>query len=360
MSEKTIKYIEIFEYYRDKILSGEMKYGERLPTEQEMGEMFSVSRHTVRQSILELEKQGYIYREKSKGAFVDKLDKDKKSKSKMIIVITTYVSEYIFPFLIKGIEEVLSKNGYDILLLSTNNEKEKEREQLKKLLEYDVVGAIIEPTASALGNTNIDYYKEISKNNIPYLMINAAYDKEKQSYVSIDDEKGGYKICKYLIQLGHKKIAGLFKEDDIPGIERKKGYLKALEENNIEVDSTIIGKFKTFEEDFYVDGFTKSLLSKNDRPTAIFCYNDRVAMKVIKVAKELGIRIPEDLSVVGYDNDETISNALDCGITTISHPKEELGKKAAEMLLSLINKEQTKADYIFEPEIIVRNSTKSI
>lgn len=360
MSEKTIKYIEIFEYYRDKILSGEMKYGERLPTEQEMGEMFSVSRHTVRQSILELEKQGYIYREKSKGAFVDKLDKDKKSKSKMIIVITTYVSEYIFPFLIKGIEEVLSKNGYDILLLSTNNEKEKEREQLKKLLEYDVVGAIIEPTASALGNTNIDYYKEISKNNIPYLMINAAYDKEKQSYVSIDDEKGGYKICKYLIQLGHKKIAGLFKEDDIQGIERKKGYLKALEENNIEVDSTIIGKFKTFEEDFYVDGFTKSLLSKNDRPTAIFCYNDRVAMKVIKVAKELGIRIPEDLSVVGYDNDETISNALDSGITTISHPKEELGKKAAEMLLSLINKEQTKADYIFEPEIIVRNSTKSI
>ena len=163
--EKTIKYIEIFEYYRDKILNGEMVYGEKLPTEQEIGELFSVSRHTVRQSILELEKQGYIYRERSKGAYVDKLEKSKKTKSKMIIVITTYVSEYIFPFLIKGIEEVLSKNGYDILLLSTNNEKQKEREQLKKLLEYDVVGAIIEPTASALGNTNEDYYKEISNNN---------------------------------------------------------------------------------------------------------------------------------------------------------------------------------------------------
>ena len=63
MAEKTIKYIEIFEFYRDKILNGEMKYGEKLPTEQEIGEIFSVSRHTVRQSILELEKQGYIYRE---------------------------------------------------------------------------------------------------------------------------------------------------------------------------------------------------------------------------------------------------------------------------------------------------------
>ena len=358
--EKTIKYIEIFEYYRDKILNGEMVYGEKLPTEQEIGELFSVSRHTVRQSILELEKQGYIYRERSKGAYVDKLEKSKKTKSKMIIVITTYVSEYIFPFLIKGIEEVLSKNGYDILLLSTNNEKQKEREQLKKLLEYDVVGAIIEPTASALGNTNEDYYKEISNNNIPYLMINAAYDKDKQSYVAIDDEKGGYTICKYLIDLGHKRIAGLFKEDDVQGIERKKGYLRALEENNIEIDSTIVGKFKTFEEDFYIDGFTRSLLCRNDRPTAIFCYNDKVAMNVVKVAKELGVRIPEDLSVVGYDNDETISAALDLGITTISHPKEELGRKAAEMLLSLINGEKEKVSYIFEPEIVVKNSVKRI
>jgi len=360
MVEKTIKYIEIFEFYRDKILNGEMVQDEKLPTEQEIGVLFSVSRHTVRQAILELEKQGYIYREKSKGAYVDKINKDKKTKSKMVIVITTYVTEYIFPFLIKGIQDVLSENGYDILLLSTNNEKEKEKEQLKKLLEYDVVGAIIEPTASALGNTNIEYYKEISKNNIPYLMINAVYDKEKQSYVAMDDEEGGYTICKHLIDYGHNKIAGLFKEDDIQGLERKQGYIRALEEHDIEIDNTMIGKFKTFEEDFYIYGFTKSLLSRSDRPTAIVCYNDKIAMKVMKVARELGLNIPEDLSIVGYDNDETISAALDCGITTISHPKEELGQKAAEMLLSLIKKENTRVSHIFKPNIIIKNSTKEI
>ena len=269
-------------------------------------------------------------------------------------------SNVAFQSLIKGIDEVLSKNGYDILLLSTNNDKEKEREQLKKLLEYNVVGAIIEPTASALGNTNVEYYEAIDRKNIPYLMINAAYDKKQQSYVSIDDEKGGYTICKYLIDLGHKKIAGLFKEDDVQGIERKNGYLKALEENNIEIDSTIIGKFKTFEEEFYIEGFTRSLLSKEEKPTAIFCYNDKVAMNVVKIAKELGVRIPEDLSVVGYDNDETISAALDCAITTISHPKEELGRKAAEMLLLLINGEKEKVSYVFEPEIAIKNSVKKI
>lgn len=358
--EKVIKYIEIFEFYRDKILSGEIKENEKLPTEQEIGEIFSVSRHTVRQSIVELEKEGYIYREKSKGAYAKKLNKSKKTHSKLVIVITTYISEYIFPHLIKGIQQELNEKGYDILLLNTNNEKDKEREQLQKLLEYDVAGAIIEPTASALGNSNEDLYKEITKNNIPYLMINATYNKENQSYVIIDDEKAAYNLCNYLISLGHKKISGIFKEDDIQGLERKKGYLKALEENKIEIDSTIIGNFKTYEEDFYVYAFAKNVLSRDDRPSAIICYNDKTAIKVIKVAKELGLKIPEDLSIVGYDNDETISEILDYGITTINHPKEEMGKKAAEMLISLINKEKNKVKYVYEPVIIKRDSVKNI
>lgn len=356
--DKKIKYVEIFEFYKEKILSGYIKENEKLPTEQEIGKIFSVSRHTVRQSIVELEKQGYIYREKSKGAYARKVDKSKKNKNKVVIVITTYITEYIFPHLIKGIQDILNSNGYDILLLSTNNEKEKEREQLKKLLEYDVAGAIIEPTASALGNTNLDYYNKIKKSNIPYLMINATYDKEGQSYVIMNDEEGSYILSNYLIKLGHKRIAGIFKEDDIQGVERKKGYIRALKDKNIEIDSTIIGDFKTYEEDFYIYAFTKSLLTRKDRPTAIVCYNDKIAVKVIKVAKELKLNVPKDLSIVGYDNDETISEVLDCGITTINHPKVEMGRKAAEILLSLINKEKNLVQYIYNPEIIIKESTR--
>ena len=355
--EKTVKYIEIYEFYKEKIINWEIKEDEKLPTEQEIGNIFSVSRHTVRQSILELEKQGYIYREKSKGAYAKRIDKSQKNKNKVVIVITTYITEYIFPHLIKGIQDILNSNGYDILLLSTNNEKEKEREQLKKILEYDVVGAIIEPTASALGNANLDYYNKIKKSNIPYLMINATYDKEEQSYVIMNDEKGSYLISNYLIKLGHRKIAGIFKEDDIQGLERKKGYIKALKENNIEIDSTIIGDFKTYEEDFYIYAFAKSLLTREDRPTAIVCYNDKIAVKVIKVAKEVNLDIPKDLSIVGYDNDETISEVLDFGITTVNHPKEEMGRKSAEILLSLINKEKDLVQYIYDPEIIIKETT---
>lgn len=360
MSEKFIKYIEIYDYYKNKILSEEMKQNEKLPTEQEIGEKFQVSRHTVRQAISELEKNGLIYREKSKGAYVSKMESNDRIKNKMIIVITTYVSEYIFPYLIKGIEKVLSPSGYDIMLLSTNNEKDKERLQLKKVLEYDAVGAIIEPTTSALENVNKEYYKEIEQNKIPYVMINAAYDKEKQPYVTIDDNKGGYIATEYLIKLGHKLIAGLFKEDDIQGIERKNGYLRALEDNNLKVEDSIIGRYNTYEEDFYVDGFTKSILSREERPTAIVCYNDRVAMKVMMAAKKMGVNVPEELSVVGYDNDDTVAAALDCKITTVIHPKEALGAKAAEILLSLINKENSEKQYIFEPKIIIKDSTSAM
>lgn len=134
MSEKKVKYMEIYEYFREKIRKGEITPDEKLPTEYEIVDMFSVSRHTVRQSILELERNGLIYREKGRGAFCSDINKKEVIENKIVLVITTYISEYIFPHIIRGIEEILSKDGYNILLLSTNNQKERETEQLEKLL----------------------------------------------------------------------------------------------------------------------------------------------------------------------------------------------------------------------------------
>ena len=176
MNNKKVKYIEISDYFKEKIDNGEMKPGEKLPTEYEMVDMFSVSRHTVRQAILELEKDKYIYREKGVGAFCADKEKDAFKNQNMIMVITTYISDYIFPYIIRGIEEILSKKGYGVILFSTKNEKEKEAEQLKKLLNYNIVGAIIEPTTSAIENVNNEYYIELNKKKIPYIMINSAYE----------------------------------------------------------------------------------------------------------------------------------------------------------------------------------------
>ena len=287
--------------------------------------------------------------------------KDIIKEQNMIMVITTYISDYIFPYIIRGIEEILSQKGYGVILFSTRNEKEKEAEQLKKLLNYNIVGAIIEPTTSAIENVNSEYYMELNKKKIPYIMINSFYEGLNKSYVDIDDEKGGYLACKHLIDLGHKKIAAVFKEDDSQGIKRKNGYIKALEECNIDFDKTLVGSYKTFEEDFYPYAFVKNLLSKGqDRPTAVVAYNDKIAVQIISAARELGLKIPEDLSIVGYDNEQIIASIINGGLTTIDHPKEELGKLVAKELLNIIEGEKESFSYTYEPKLIIKKSTKNL
>lgn len=357
MNDKVIKYIEIYEYFKKQIVDGVIKPGDKLPTEYEIVNQFSVSRHTVRQSIVELEKEGYIYKEKGRGAFCANREVSEINENKMVIVITTYMSDYIFPYIIKGIEETLSKEGYDILLLNTNNQKEREAEHLKKLINYNVAGAIIEPTASSTVNVNEDYYKEINKKNIPYVMINAKYEGLNNSYVAMDDEKVGYILTKHLLDLGHRNIAGIFKEDDLQGVNRRLGYCKALKEYGVDVNDSIIGTFNTFEENFYPYAFIKNVISKEDRPTAVVCYNDKLAVQVVKAIRELGLKIPNDISVVGCDHDNTLATMLEGGLTTINHPKEKLGRLSAEMLMDLINKRERAVKYIYEPELVVGGSS---
>lgn len=360
MSKKIVKYLEISEFFKSKIDRKELIPGDKLPTEHEMTKMFSVSRHTVRQAILELEKDKYIYRKKGIGAFCTDKNNEILKSEKMIMVITTYISDYIFPNIIRGIEEVLSKRGYGIILFSTHNEKKMEAEHLKKLLSYNVVGAIIEPTASATENINKEYYLKLNKEEIPYIMINAEYEGINDSYVGMDDEKGGYLLCDNLIKDGHKKIVGIFKEDDLQGIRRKNGYIKALEDNNLLIDNKIIGTYKTFEEDFYPYAFTKNILSKDIKPSAIICYNDKIAVQVFNAIRELGLRVPDDISIAGYDNDIIISTLIEGGLTTIEHPKDGLGKLAAEALLDIVEGKKKLFKYYFEPKLLVKNSTKKL
>lgn len=357
MNEKVIKYIEICDYFKELIRNGTIKPSEKLPTEYEIVSQFSVSRHTVRQAIVELEKEGYIYREKGKGAFCANRETSEINENRMVIVITTYMSDYIFPHIIKGIEETLSKEGYDLLLLNTNNQKEREAEHLRKLLNYNVAGAIIEPTASSLENVNEKYYEEINKKNIPYVMINAKYEGLNKSYVVMDDEKVGYLLTSYLIQLGHRNIAGIFKEDDLQGINRRAGYFRALNEHGISINDSIVGSFSTFEENFYPYAFIKNVMCMDNSPTAVVCYNDKMSIQVVKAARECELRIPEDISIVGCDNDSTIASMLEGGLTTIDHPKEKLGKLSAEMLIGLINKREKSIRYVYEPELIIKKSS---
>lgn len=363
MFEKNInepKYKIIKSYIKNLIKEKIVKNGQMLPSEYELTEKFDVSRHTVRQAFGELAKEGWIYKEQGKGTFARYVNtSDKKG---MIGLITTYISDYIFPHIINGIESIMTDEGYSLIIANTNNNKEKEAYQIKSLMEQNIKGLIIEPTKSAEENVNLYLLKEALARDIKIMFINATYkelesEKPNVGYIIMDDVKGGYIATHYLLETGHRRIAGIFKQDDIQGVRREEGYRKALESFNIIPYENLIGHFTTEEKNSFPHKFVQGLLHKELKPDAIVCYNDEIALKVIQTAKECGLSVPQDISVIGYD-DSKLATVSDVNLTTVKHPKKEMGEQAAYHLIKMLENDCQKHMVIYEPELAIRSSCK--
>ncbi|WP_067839435.1 GntR family transcriptional regulator [Amphibacillus sediminis] len=364
------KYSIVKQAIKSKILDGTFQPHQKISSESELMKQFNVSRHTVRLAIGELVNQGWLYREQGAGTFCadrSKLDTGQSiNNQKSIAIITTYISDYIFPSIIRGAESYLSQNGYHVSLFSTNNDHENERRFLEKILTQHFDGVIVEPTKSATSNPNINYYLNLERQNIPYIMINAYYDELEPLSITLNDEQGGLLQTEHLIELGHKNIAGFFKNDDGQGSKRMKGYLKAHRKHGLSINPNNIITYRTEDKYHKPSEELEKLLALTDaeRPTGIVCYNDELAIALLDVLRRKKLRVPEDISIVGYD-DSFLTEVSEVKITSIKHPQSEMGKVAAETILDIVkvsnaNPRKTKEvteSIVFEPELVVRNST---
>jgi GntR family transcriptional regulator, arabinose operon transcriptional repressor len=350
------KYIQLKDYLIRQMQQREIVYEQQLPSENVLAQQFKMSRHTVREALGDLENQGWIRREQGRGTFCIYSE---KLSLKTIAVITTYISDYIFPTLIRGIEEILSCSGYTLVLANTSNDKGKEAQCLDNLLNQDIAGLIIEPTKSSEENTNISYFKEFKQREIPYIFLHAVYSDLDPAYIIMDDQKGGYMATKYLLQLGHREIAGIFKVDDLQGFKRKAGFEAALVEYNIVQKPEFLGNYETKQLLSYPYQFIKSILFKVPRPTAIVCYNDQIALKVMEAIRDEGLKIPDDISIIGYD-DSSLAMASEIKLTTIKHPKAEMGRQAARFIMDMVEKRAEKPRFIYQPELVIRNSCRGL
>lgn len=351
------KYQRLKDYIIETIKSNELKTGEKIYSENELADKFNISRHTVRQAVGELVSEGWLYRVQGKGTFVNRPPDAIFNKSRTIGVLTTYLSDYIFPSIIKGIDSVLSINSYNIVLSCTYNQQERERICLENLLSQNIAGLIVEPTKSALPNPNIDLYKQFSQKGIPVLFIHGCYKELGYSFIVEDDKTGGYIATKHLIELGHRDIAGIFKIDDIQGHCRFSGFQKAHLEADLKMSDSRVLWFNTGDINLQNgDIILKNLLSQC---TALVCYNDEIALKIIDIARENNISIPYDLSVVSFD-DSQLAIASEVKLTTVAHPKESLGEEAAKAIINMIERTKDYYDLKIKPDLIVRSSTKYI
>lgn len=355
------KYFTLMEELKEKIISGRIQPGEKLPSENQFTVQYSLSRHTVRKALSLLEQEGYIEACHGKGTFCSEKMRHMK-KSRNIAVVTTYISDYIFPRLIQGMDNVLSEQGYSIILKNTGNSRQKEAKCLEELLQKDIDGLIIEPSKSQLSCRHPGLYENLEKYQIPYIFIQGIYTEMKDKpHILMDDARGCYLVTKYLLEQGHRRITGFFKADDIQGIQRHKGYVRALQEAGIPYDPDLVVWFHTEDRRSKPSMMVKEMVKTGSLPHGIVCYNDQIAVQVIESLEDCGLQVPKDISVTGYDN--SLYAQRGTGITTIAHPQERLGEMAAELILEKINgvsEEDSKVERLIQPELIVRGSCRRL
>jgi len=251
---------------------------------------------------------------------------------------------------LNGMEVAARGKNYHIILANTQRDYKKEEEAINLLLAKRVDGLLITPVQD-----RDDDIKNLIKANIPFVVVGRDFENIEVNAVYNNEVKGGFLATEYLIKKGHKKIAFmggfLYKS---PARGRLGGYKKALNKYKIPWDDTLISIGEIDIEDGYCR--TKQMLEEKLNFTAIFTYNDMLAFGAMRAIKEKGLRIPEDIGLVGYD-DISFSSLISPLLTTIRLKKQNLGVESVRLLLSYINNQRKKTKkIILNVELIVRET----
>lgn len=351
------KYLVLASTIREEIADGVHPVGSKLPTEDELTKEYKVSRQTVRQALALLKNEGYIEKLRGSGSVVKERNTVPAGDAgrKTVAVITTYISEYIFPDILRAIEKVLMENRYLTMIFATQNRVDNERRILAEVLDQPLAGIIIEGTKTALPNPNIDLYHELERRRVPIVFIHSGYPELTGAVrVVADDKKGGEIATAYLIANGHRKIAGIFKSDDTQGHLRYAGYTKAMRANSLPVVDDNVLWYTTGSKELITVLGTQIIKDC----TAVLCYNDEIAIQLLGLLRDSGVQVPDDISIMSFDN-STYSELAMPKISSCSQQKRQIGVQAAEKLINLIH-DIPEESSILPWRVIEKNSVRNI
>ncbi|WP_028987033.1 LacI family DNA-binding transcriptional regulator [Thermicanus aegyptius] len=261
------------------------------------------------------------------------------------------ISNPFFAEIARAVEDRGGELGFNVMICSTDNNDAKVEKYISLLRQKSVDGIII-----GTGVQDQEILASIATEGFPLALIARDMPSLAVDTVLVDDFVGGYLATKHLLDLGHRRIAVVTENLKVSSSrDRLRGYRQALEDKGICYDETLI---KT--TDFSIaDGKKKALelFEAELLPTAVFACNDLLAIGVMQAAKERGLRVPADLSVVGFDN-TILATITDPMLTTVAQPIEHMGKQVVDLLVQQMTQEpRTKQRVILRPELIIRNST---
>ncbi len=270
-------------------------------------------------------------------------------KTKTIGVVIPDSANPFYSEVLKGIEGEAKKCNYQIILTNTERDYKNERESIFALIKRRIDGLLISPVQE-----RYDDIEELIKLNIPFVILGRHFEEINVDEVYNDEIKGGYIATEYLIKKGHKRIlmlnGYLYKS---PAKMRFEGYKKALNTYNIPFDPELV----VIGDIDFADGYAqiKEVLGSKKRFDAIFAYNDMLALGAIKALKEHGLKTPDDVAVVGYD-DILFASISAPALTTVRIKKGEMGQRAFNLLMERIDGRKDVKKEVLDVELIVRES----
>jgi len=277
------------------------------------------------------------------------------SRSKVLGVIVPELTSHFFSSNISGIQDTAYKRGYNIMICQSNESYEQEKANIKTLVSSQVDGLLISLSRET---KNYDHLQELYDREIPFIMFDRVTEEIPVSKVTVDDAQGAYLAVNHLLEQGCRKIAYFSGPEDLYiSKKRKEGYLEALKEFGIsEKESRVYITDLTPEINRQI---TLRMLKEEDRPDAIFAMIDPLAVDVMMVLKEKGIKIPEDIALAGFTNNPT-SAVVEPSLTTVSQPGYEMGQIAANHFLDQLDEvvSDDPESFILLTTLVVRDSSK--
>ena len=275
----------------------------------------------------------------------------RSNKTNTIGLIIPDSSNPLFSDLSNNIENIFFSSNYNTIVCNSSFNVEKEIECINTLRTKMVDGLILMPVTF-----NSPHIEKL-KTKIPIVTFDRITDVSVDVVLN-DNKRGGYLAAEHLLKLGHQKIGYIDRYvDHSHSLDRKKGFIKALKDNGLEMPKDFIVRGEDFN---YRDGRNamRRLLDQKDRPTAVFAINDVIAIGAIRAIFDSGLRVPEDISIIGYDDIDICDHCMP-RLTTIHYPKINVAKAICKQLLFRIeksNKGKAKITMI-EPRLIIREST---
>jgi LacI family transcriptional regulator len=276
-------------------------------------------------------------------------------------IVGLVVPDLVHPFfgvVAKGLSQALRQRGYNLVLASSEEDPELEREEIEQMLARRVDAIVV-----ASAQEHFDSFHRIEEHGTPYILIDRKFPGLVANFIGIDDEVAGARATEHLIQAGCRLIAHIGGPAVSTAIGRLEGYRRALRDHGLEIGPEYIVTRVRGDEASDATGHDamQKLLQLTPRPDGLFCYNDPTALGAMKAILEAGLRIPEDIAVAGCGN-VRYSDFLRVPLTSIDQDSEAIGVHAAELAVALIESKTLPSPktIIVEPRLVVRDSTRRL